>query len=322
MKRKQYIIIFLALMVMPAALAQELVEVRYLPHWLHQAQFAGYYMAKEKGIYEKYGLNVVILPGGPNAPAIEKLAAGDTDITSGFLSGAIKAGAHGLDVVNIGQVSQRSALMYIARKSDSIFEPQDFNNKKIGIWRSDFRELPMAFLNKYDIKAEIIPITSTVNLFLRGGIDVMCVMWYNEYHQVINFGINEDELSVFDFYDLELDFPEDAIITMQPYFQQNTMVCRKFVNATFEGWAYAFEHKNETLNVVLRYMEQYNIPANRAHQAWMLNRMEDILFADGPEKIGILLEADYIKTAGMLLESGAIDHIPAFQKFNKTPSQK
>jgi NitT/TauT family transport system substrate-binding protein len=322
MKIRIYIFFMLAPLFLVALQAQELVEVRYLPHWMHQAQFAGYYMAKEKGIYEKYGLNVVILPGGPNAPAIESLVAGETDITSGFLSGAIKAEARGLDVVNIGQVSQRSALMYIARRSDSIFEPQDFNNKKIGIWRSDFKELPVAFLEKYDIEAEIIPITSTVNLFLKGGIDVMCVMWYNEYHQVINHGINEDELITFNFYDHDLDFPEDAILTQQSYFQENTMICRKFVQATFEGWAYAFENKNEAIDVVLKYMKAYKIPANRSHQTWMLSRMQDILLADSSVMTGELKHDDYIKTAGVLLESGAIEKIPVFQKFNKTPLQK
>lgn len=319
---QRYILFLCMLMHVWSIKAQELTEVSYLPHWLHQAQFAGYYMAKEKGIYEKYGLDVEILPGGPNAPAMEMLASGDVDITSGFLSGAIKAEARGIEVVNIGQVSQRSASMYIVRKTDSIWNPEDFNNKKIGIWRSDFRELPMAFLNKYHIEAEVVPITCTVNLFLRGGIDVLCVMWYNEYHQVINFGINQDELQVFDFNEYDLDIPEDAILTRQQYFQENTMICRKFVEATFEGWAYAFDHKAEALDVVIRYMKQYNIPANYAHQKWMLNRMEDILLADGPEMTGELSQKDYMNTAGMLLQSGAIKRIPVFQKFNKTPSQK
>lgn len=297
---------------------QEVVKVRFLPHWLHQAQFAGYYMAKEKGIYERFGLDVEILPGGPNAPAIEMLVAGDIDITSAFLSGAIKAEARGMDVVNIAQLSQRSALMYIARASSGINSPEEFNNTKIGIWRSDFRELPMAFLEKYDIKAEIVPITSTVNLFLRGGIDVMCVMWYNEYHQVLNFGLDEDELSTFHFHDFELDFPEDAVVCTQEYFQENTMVCRKFVNATIEGWNYAFENKQKALDVVIRYMEEYNIPANRAHQHWMLNRMEDIFLADSSVMTGELKHDDFIYTAGVLLESGAIEKVPVFQKFNKT----
>lgn len=309
-------------MILPVLPAQEPVKVRYLPHWLHQAQFAGYYMAKEKGIYEKYGLDVEILNGGPNAPVFEELAEGRTDFTTAFLSGAIKAEAHGFDVVNVCQLSQRSALMYIARETSGINTPQDFNNKKIGIWRSDFRELPMAFLEKYDIQAEIIPINSTVNLFLRGGINIMCVMWYNEYHQVINFGINPDELTVFDFHELDLDFPEDAIVCLNSWFKENTGISRKFVDATIEGWAYAFAHKEESIDVVIGYMQKYNIPANRAHQHWMLDRTEDIFLADSTIMTGTLSSEDYMKTAGVLLEFDAIEKIPPFGKFNKTPSNK
>lgn len=320
MKKQILLSVFCLALILPVLHSQEPAKVCYLPHWLHQAQFAGYYMAKEKGIYEKHGLQVEILPGGPNAPAIEMLEAGETEFTSAFLSGAIKAEAHGGDVVNICQLSQRSALMYIAKTGSGISTPGDFNGKKIGIWRSDFRELPMAFLKKYNIKAEIVPITSTVNLFLRGGIEVMCVMWYNEYHQVLNFGINPEELTVFDFHELDLDFPEDAIICRNEYFKDNAKTCRSFVQATIEGWEYAFAHKDEAIDVVLRYMEAYNIPANRAHQSWMLDRTQDIFLADSSLITGELNQEDYFRTGGVLLESGAIGEIPPFEKFNKTPS--
>ncbi|MDZ7741163.1 MAG: ABC transporter substrate-binding protein [Bacteroidota bacterium] len=302
--------------------AQELIKLRYMPHWLHQAQFAGYYMAKEKGIYESYGLDVEILMGGPNFPAVPVLTENRTDFTSMFLSGAIKARASGVDVVDIGQLSQRSALLFIAKKSSGIDEPGDFNGKKIGIWRSDFQELPRAFLQKYNIQAEIFPITSTVNLFLRGGLDIMCVMWYNEFHQVLSHGIREDELEVFAFYEHELDFPEDAIICLQSFYEDNTKACGDFITATLEGWNYAFEHKEESLELVLRYMKEANIQANRAHQSWMLNRMEDIFKADGEQMTGGLKREDYLNTAEILKTSGTIDHFPAFEDFNKTPSQK
>ncbi|MCF8386863.1 MAG: ABC transporter substrate-binding protein [Bacteroidales bacterium] len=302
--------------------AQELTSVRYMPHWLHQAQFAGYYMAKERGIYEQYGLDVTILMGGPNFPAVPTLTEDRAEFTSMFLSGAIKARARGVKVVNIAQMSQRSALIYIAKKSSGITSPEDFNNKRIGVWRSDFQELPRAFLNKYDIEAEIVPITSTVNLFLKDGVDVMCVMWYNEYHQVLNFGINEDELNVFEFHDHDLDFPEDGIICLEKFYNENTDVCRNFVEASIDGWNYAFEHKEEALDLVISYMEAANIPANRAHQKWMLNRMEDIFKADNGVINVQLKKADYDQTARILLNSAAIEHIPDYDEFNKTSPEK
>lgn len=322
MPRRILVIIFLTAYSISVISAQNLFRIRYMPHWLHQAQFAGYYMAKEKGIYEKYGLDVEIIPGGPGRPAIPALTGNSTDITSTFLSGAIKARSKGNEIVEIAQLSQRSALIYIAKSKSGIKTPGDFNNKKIGIWRSDFQELPRAFLKKYDIEAEIIPITKTLTLFLRDGLDIMCVMWYNEYHQVLNYGINPDELDVFHFLDYELDFPEDAIICKESYYEAHREECDKFVQATLEGWNDAFEHKEETLDLVLEYMIKANIPASRAHQSWMLHRMEDIFKAKDKKISGTLREEDFYKTANILKEAGSIDEIPSFDMFNKTPPEE
>lgn len=302
---------------------QELKKIRFTPHWLPQAQYAGYFIAKEKGIYEKYGLDVDVLMGGPNFPAIPVLTENKTDIASMFLSGALKARASGIKVVDVCQLSQRSALIFVCKKSSGIEAPSDFNNKKIGIWRSDFQELPRAFLSKFNINAEIVPITSTVNLFLRGGIDIMCVMWYNEYHQILNFGIDPDELNTFHFYDYDLNYPEDGIFCLEPYYNQNKKYVEKFVEATIEGWNYAFANKDEALELVLEKMEQAMIPANKAHQRWMLNRIHDVFILKVGDTInGHLKKDDYLKTARVLLESGAISKIPEYEVFNKTPEVK
>ena len=289
--------------------------VTFLPHWLPQAQFAGYYMAAEKGIYRDYGLHVDILTGGPNFPIKDMIITTEVDFASDFLSGGIKNYCRNKNIVNIGQLSHRSALMFIARKSSGIETPEDFNGKKIGIWRSDFQELPMAFLEKFDIEAEIVPITFTVNLFLRGGVDIMCVMWYNEFHQVVNTGIDFDELNTFFFTDYGLDYPEDGIYCKKELYNSNPELCKRFLKATIEGWKYAFEHKNETLDVVIGLMRENNVAANLAHQRWMLSRMEDIIDVKSNE--AVLGFDDYMKTAEILMNCKQIKFIPDYKDFYK-----
>ncbi len=309
---KQILTVFLSLVTF---LTYSQDTVTFLPHWMPQAQFAGYYMAVEKGIYKEYGLHVEILTGGPNFPIKNMIDKEEVDFVSDFLSGGIKNYCRFGNIVNIGQLSHRSALMFIARKSSGIETPEDFNGKKIGIWRSDFQELPMAFLEKFNIKAEIIPITSTINLFLRGGIDIMCVMWYNEYHQVVNTGIDFDELNTFFFTDYGLDYPEDGIYCKRKFFNSNPELCEKFVKATMEGWKYAFEHKEEAVRIVLKLMRDNNVPANSAHQLWMLNRMMDII---DPKNNTLVLDFDdYMETATILLDSKQIEFIPDFNNFYK-----
>ncbi len=316
-----FFIFLISLILSVPAPAQELTKLRFLPHWLPQAQFAGYYIAKEKGIYEKYGLDVKIQTGGPLYPSIRELKNGKCDIVSMFLSGALKAKNKGVDLVDFCQLSKRSALMFVAKKKSNITKPEDLNGKKIGIWRSDFQELPRAFLKKYNISASIVPITNTVNLFYYEGVDLLCVMWYNEYHQILNFGINPDELDVFFFTDYGLNFPEDGIFCTEEFYESNKKVCQDFAKATLEGWDYAFKHKDESIELVIKYMREANVPANITHQKWMLKRMYDVFISENNKLNGILSKEDFLQTAKILLDSGKIKAIPDFENFNKTKQQ-
>jgi len=312
MKRATIIFYFI---LVGLAVVHSQTKLRFIPHWLHQAQFSGFYMACEKGIYEKYGLDVQILDGGPLAPMSSVFVNNQADFGTMFLSGAIELYDGGVDIVNICQLSQKSALMFVAKKSSNISSIEDFNGKKIGIWRSDFRELPMAFIDQFNISAEIFPITSTIDLFLDDGIDIMCVMWYNEYDQIYHAGIDYQDLNTFFFFDYNLNFPEDGIYCTNEFYQQNPEACNNFVKATIEGWQYAFAHPDETVDVVMRCMKKRNIPANRAHQEWMLSIIEKVFVAENGSISGDLKEEDFLKTSQILIQSGSINIMPVFEEF-------
>ena len=102
------------------AQAETLKKVTFLPQWFPQAQFAGYYVAQEKGIYRKHGLAVTLLRGGPEKPVGPALARGETDFATMFLAEAVQHRAGGLKLINIGQIVQQSGFMLIAKKSSCI----------------------------------------------------------------------------------------------------------------------------------------------------------------------------------------------------------
>jgi len=63
-------------------------------------------------------------------------------------------------------------------------------------------------------------------------------------------------------------------------------------------------------------MSLANIPANRVHQKWMLERMKDLISPqDNKTPIGILLKADFLRVAKELKENGFIKDIPEFESF-------
>ncbi|MDD5242893.1 MAG: ABC transporter substrate-binding protein, partial [Syntrophorhabdaceae bacterium] len=159
-----------------------LQSASFIPQWSPQAQFAGYYVALEKGIYQKYGINLNIKMGGPYSVPADLLEKGEVDFGTMWLSTAVQKRSQGVRLVNISQIVQRSALMLVAKKGRGIQKPEDINGKKVGLWRDEFRLQPLAFFKKFNLHVKIIPQSYSVNLFLRDGVDVASAMWYNEYH--------------------------------------------------------------------------------------------------------------------------------------------
>ncbi|MFH0738813.1 MAG: ABC transporter substrate-binding protein [Candidatus Omnitrophota bacterium] len=307
----------------PYAQEEALRKVSFIPMWKPQAQFAGYYVASDLGIYKKYGLNVTIIEGGPDFPPAQLLKEGKADFGIMWLSAGIQRYSQGLKVVNIAQIVQRSALMLVAKKSSGILKPQDMNGRKISLWEGDLSIQPKAFFRKYNLQVKIIPQAYTVNLFLKGGVDAASAMWYNEYHTILNSGINEDELSTFFYDQYGLNFPEDGIYVLEDRLKKDPGLCRDFVKASIEGWLYAFEHQDEALDIILKYMRQAGIPANRAHQRWMLARMKNIIIKkDSPSgSIGTLSKGDYEKVVQELRDSKLVEGPVDFKEFYKPLNQ-
>lgn len=297
--------------------ADELKKVSFMPQWTAQAQFAGYYMAQEKGFYKKRGLDVAIEHATPISGATDALKTGKADIVTLFLSTGIKNAASGMDIVEIAQISQKSALVLVTLKKGGIDSPRAMKNKKFGIWQCDFQELPMAFMEKYDVNPKVIPIATGINLFLWGGVDILTVMWYNEYHTLMMHGVNTFEINSFFLSEHGLDIPEDGIFCNNKFLSENPGLCRSFVEASIEGWRYSAKHKDETIKIVEKEMKKYNLPFNMAHQCWMLDRMTDLIFPDGRKLNPVLPESLYNKTALILKESGSIKDAPAYKDFVK-----
>jgi ABC-type nitrate/sulfonate/bicarbonate transport systems, periplasmic components len=308
----------LLLLITLEALADEklLKKVAFIPQWVPQSQFAGYFVAREKGIYRKYGLEVTILRGGPDYPPSELLEGKRADFGTMFLSTGIQKRSQGLPLVNIGQIVQRSSLMLVAKKSSGIYSPEDINGRKVGLWGSEFQVQPKAFFKKYNLQVTIIPQSATLNLFLRNGVDVASAMWYNEYHTIINSGINPAELRTFSLAEYSVNFPEDGIYCLKETFNNDPALCRDFVKASIEGWRYAFDNPEQALDIVMKYVVDGNIATNRVHQKWMLERMKDIINPTGNTvPLGTLQAGDYNRVAQELKLNRLIIAIPSFSDF-------
>ena len=306
-----------------AAMERTLKKATFIPLWSPQAQFAGYYTALDKGIYRKHGIDLTIISGGPNYSTTDYLASGKADFAVLWLTTAIQERAKGVKLTNLAQIVQKSSMMLVARKTSGIKTPADMNGKKVGLWGGDFAIPPHAFFNKFGLKVREVPQSYTVNLFLRGGIDVASAMWYNEYHTILNAGLDPDELNVFFLKDQGLDLPEDGLYALEKTVLNDPDLADDFTRASLEGWDYAFAHPEEALDIIIKYMRQAKIPANRMHQKWMLARMRDLIMAPGDRNAsGLLKQGAYEATGRILLKDGVIRKVPDFGAFARRPDAR
>lgn len=291
-------------------------EVSFIPQWTPQAQFAGYYMALEKGFYKQHGLSVTILRGGPEMPPSELLEKGRATFGSMFLSTGILQRARGNLLVNVAQVVQRTSFMLVAKKSSLILKPADMNGCKIGVWGPEFQAQASMFFRRHGITVTTVPQSVTLNLFFMDGVSVASAMRYNEYHTILNSGYDPEDLTVFSFQDQDMDFPEDGIYCLEATYLADPRMCEKFAAASLEGWTYAFENTEETLDIVMNRVAAANVSTNRGHQHWMLDRMKDVILPQRAQTApGSLSRAAFARGADMLKASGLIDRVPAFSEF-------
>ena len=312
----QNTVLLLLLLCSSAVAAPPLKKATLMPLWSPQAQFAGYYVALEKGIYARHGIDLKILPAGPGYSPEQTLKNGGADFAVLWLTTALRQNANGTRLVNLAQIVQRSSLLLLSRKNSGIRSVTDLNGRKVGLWAGDL-SLPLRILfARQGIKVREVPQSYTVNLFLRGGIEVTSAMWYNEYHTILSSGVDADELSVIRISEQGIPFPEDGIYTLEKTFKKDPALAKAFVAASLEGWRYAFEHPDQTLEIVIKQMRGAQLPANRAHQKWMLERMRDLIMPSTAKGAHGLLNQQEYEAVGQAMSSyGLLKAYPDYSRF-------
>jgi NitT/TauT family transport system substrate-binding protein len=311
-----FLLIAGAVMSSQIAAAPALKRASLMPLWIPQAQFAGYYVALDKGIYARHGIDLKILSAGPGQSPAEALKTGQADFAILWLTTALQHRAIGTELVNLAQIIQKSSMLLVSKKSAGIRSVADMDGRKVGLWEGDISIPPRALFARHRIKIREVRQSSTVNLFLRGGIDVASAMWYNEYHTILNSGLDPDELNVVFLSEQGMNFPEDGIYTLQSTLQKDPALADAFVAASLEGWRYAFEHPEEALDIVIKHMREAHVPANRVHQKWMLERMRDLMLPANPQaKTGSLIEGDYEAVVRAMRKEGLIQSAPDADSF-------
>lgn len=274
--------------------------------WLTQAQFAGYFVAAEKGFYEEEGLNVTILPGGPDVAPTQVLAGGGADVVVDWMPSALAAREKGLALVNIAQPFKTSGLMLTCLKESGVATPADFKGKTLGVWFGGNEYPFLNWMNKLGLKTDGTDVTVlkqgfNVDPLLQKQAACVSTMTYNEYWQVIDAGIKPEDLVNFKYSDEGMALMEDGLYVMEdkladPAFEDKMV---RFVRASMKGWKYAEANVDEAAQIVVD-----NDSAGAATIEGQTRMMGEIAKLTAGSN-GALDEADYKATVAALMSGGS-----------------
>ncbi len=279
--------------------------------WVTQAQFAGYYVAKDKGFYEEEGLDVTIKPGGPDIAPEQVIAGGGADVIVDWMGGALAAREKGVGLVNIAQPFKKAGMQLVCPKDGPVKTEADFKGKTLGVWFFG-NEYPFyAWMNKLGLSTEggadgvtVLKQSFDVQPLIQKQADCISVMTYNEYWQLIDAGYKPEDLVVFNYTAMGVDLLEDGLYAMEdkladPAFKEKMV---KFVRASMKGWDYAVKNPDEAADIVVE-----NGGQDENHQKRMMGEVAKLIDnADGK-----LIEAAYDRTAKALLDQKILTKEPS-----------
>jgi NitT/TauT family transport system substrate-binding protein len=291
-----------------AAAAQAADEVTLQLKWVTQAQFAGYYVAKDQGFYEEEGLDVTIKPGGPDIAPPQVIAGGGADVIVEWMPAALAARERGVPLVNIAQPFKSSGMMLTCLKETGVTAPEDFPGRTLGVWFFGNEYPFLSWMSKLGIPTdggaegvEVLKQGFNVDPLLQRQADCISTMTYNEYWQVIDAGIAPDELVTFKYEDQGVATLEDGLYVLESDLEDPAFVDRmvRFVRASMKGWKWAEENPEDAAMIVLD--NDATGAQTEEHQIRMMGEIAKLTAGSD----GALDPADYQRTVDSLLSGGS-----------------
>ena len=273
-------------------------KITFVPQWTAQAQFAGYYVAEDMGFYKDAGLDVEIVHPSVAQPAITRVLNGECQATTLQLCQAMDVIDSGTPIVNILQTSMNNGMVIASSRG---VDPLTQKGARVGIWSVGFGQVAICMSVKEQLDYEWIRFASNVNLFVAGALDATLAMSYNEFYQLLQAGMQIPDESVYRFCDHGYNVQEDGLYMTRAYYDKHKDEANRFAEASRRGWEWAAEHPEETLDIVMKYVEEAQIATNRTMQRLMLKEILRLQVDRESGEREFRLRPDMVKLASNLM---------------------
>ncbi|MCQ3807449.1 MAG: ABC transporter substrate-binding protein [Acidimicrobiia bacterium] len=297
----------------------ELTPVTLQLQWFTQAQFAGYYAARDLGFYNDVGLDVTILEGGLDIVPASVLDTGAADFAVSWVPRGLVPREEGANITNIAQVFQRSATLQVSFADSGINSVSDLAGRTVGNWGfgNEFELLAGLRKNGLDPQSDVTLVQQNFDMLalISGDIDAAQAMTYNEYAQVLET-VNPDtgelyqpeDLSIIDWNDEGTAMLQDALWADADRLESDADyrdAAVRFVEASIRGWAHCRDNSDPCVEVVLN-----NAPTlGESHQAWQINEISSLIWPS-PLGAGVMDPDLWAQTVDVATSEGILAAAP------------
>jgi len=232
-------------------------EVKLQLKWVHQAQFAGFYMAQEKGYYAKENIRVTFLEGGRDMDIAQRVVSGQADfgvLTPEFI---FMKRSQGASLTAIAAIYRRSAVVFAAMADSGIVRPSDFIGKTVATGdpggSQDFELQFYAMMKRLGLaasKVKVVPYDPAYAAFYNGKVEVTPCYSTGGLIRIRQKGL---KLNLIWPSDYGIHFYSDTLSTTERLISEKPDLVTRFLRATLKGWQDAIEDYRQAVTVTLKH---------------------------------------------------------------------
>ncbi|WP_430482050.1 ABC transporter substrate-binding protein [Rossellomorea marisflavi] len=283
---------------------EKLKKVSVVLDWTPNTNHTGLYVAKEKGYFEKQGLDVdIIMPG--EAGADQLVASGKADFGVGYQEGVTQARVQDVPIVSIAAIIQHNTSGFAAPKDKGITKPEDFEGKTYGGWGSPVEEAVMGSIMKQegaDVKKVNFVNMGDTDFFtaVKRDIDFAWIFYGWTGIEAELRGEELDMMYVKDYSD-KLDYYTPVLTTNESHIKDDPDTVKAFLKAATEGYEYSIEHPDEAGKILLKEAPDLDEELVMKSQEWLAPKYKDDAERWGEQKAEVWKNyADWMFDNGLL----------------------
>jgi NitT/TauT family transport system substrate-binding protein len=262
---------------------QILKRVVLMLNWYPEAEHGGFYAAQVHGIFEKYGLDVEIRPGGPNAPVAQELLTGRVDFAIGNADDVLLFRQERAPVVALMAPIQNTPRCVLVHESSPVQQLSELSGMTLQA------NVGRPFLNYLDSKGylenvRVVPYAGSVANFVVDKNTAIQAYSFSEPFLAQQDGVKSRALMLSD---IGFNPYASCLITTESLIAKDRDLVQRMVSACREGWVHYLEQPGETNQQILQ-LNSHGMTAEALEYG--ANAIRPLCLPDGmsPELMGTM----------------------------------